>query len=974
MNREDLSKMSKDQLINMLMGKQIASVQRTGPVKQTASAKRAGPVFKPKSLTQLAAEKLEQSMKRPAVLPKQSTRLPTLKTLAANAMVKDKIKYFEELSDKQAPTIRLHKKPVSLQNMRDEELGRARVSKYTQHPSFQNLFHNRLQQMPSKRERAQITINAVIEHTIGNRTEFADKTYGPFKMEVPKLSKPDMYKFLTYTLLQNNFTVLSTETIAEIGATITTYNELFFKDHIAGALKLNTFFLDKQFQIKRRGDNTCMVDFVWHNCKDKKGFQKYTYQKLYDEMEVYGSASFPMMSTQELIDWAKACHPNVSIHAYDSTWRKFMKHIASSKPPICLVFYVKDHHLYPIQDDRLKHIATKANQGGADNLWRYMSELKWSNKSSNYIMYQDLINDEIVAKKDKPTLSTIENHVIVLPLDTKIEPIIEEYMIRTNYFVEFLHYDNNDRLDGFMDHKNNMYVLNNEYENRKSICERLYKIYKSYDFIWCNQSYTSLASSLFKHMRGYWPESQYDTKTREVLDDFYPRALQWCSTDPAPDNLVSLDISKCYPSILIDNESPIPLYTIHDIIKPFDGVLRIGEYYIDEYVIDKQIGKGIKIVAGFYSELLVRALITKFKMPISNVKCCIQARKTLAPDTFKNYMLAIFSMFPESQAKLLANSYIGELGRKYSRKDHGFTCSLLDTAQCIWPSALAENHDVVIDSYQNPNTKQELYLIRERQIERIFSDNTSINRFVISQSILKCLNMLHDNASHDNDGNGISQVYAINTDGVFMTSPKNQYPNKKDVKFTTDSIGQIFQTDSPAVYFEKYYRENFDPDNYPDYVGDGAIYYGGAGCGKTYRFCQKVLAADDSIILKSVLCDVYNNYELAKKCYTFDLFFCDHHGRDITALEGKTIFVDEYSMTPNKWMTKLYHAFTKYKLTIYMVGDTNQCDPVEPTDMFYDYFKSVPITEMCPQRVKMKYIEDNFPLRPTNNGSINRVS
>ena len=65
-----------------------------------------------------------------------------------------------------------------------------------------------------------------------------------------------------------------------------------------------------------------MVDFVWHNCKGKKDFQNYTYKKLYDEMEVYGSASFPMMSTEELIDWAKACHPNVSIHAYDSTWRK----------------------------------------------------------------------------------------------------------------------------------------------------------------------------------------------------------------------------------------------------------------------------------------------------------------------------------------------------------------------------------------------------------------------------------------------------------------------------------------------------------------------------------------------------------------------------------------------------------------------------------------------------------------------------
>lgn len=88
-----------------------------------------------------------------------------------------------------------------------------------------------------------------------------------------------------------------------------------------------------------------------------------------------------MMSTQGLVEWAKTCHPNVSIHAYDSTWRKFMKHVPQhGHSEITLVFYIKDHHLYPIQDARLKQIATKANQGGADNLWRHMTDMKWSNK------------------------------------------------------------------------------------------------------------------------------------------------------------------------------------------------------------------------------------------------------------------------------------------------------------------------------------------------------------------------------------------------------------------------------------------------------------------------------------------------------------------------------------------------------------------------------------------------------------------
>ena len=126
MNREDLSKLLKEQLINMLLGKQTVSANKAGPV-QTASAKRAGPVFNPKSLTQLAAEKMEQLIKRPA---KQPSRMPSLTQLAARALVKDRIKYFEELSDKQAPTMRLDKMSVLLQDMRDEELKRARVSKY----------------------------------------------------------------------------------------------------------------------------------------------------------------------------------------------------------------------------------------------------------------------------------------------------------------------------------------------------------------------------------------------------------------------------------------------------------------------------------------------------------------------------------------------------------------------------------------------------------------------------------------------------------------------------------------------------------------------------------------------------------------------------------------------------------------------------------------------------------------------------
>lgn len=81
-------------------------------------------------------------------------------------------------------------------------------------------------------------------------------------------------------------------------------------------------------------------------------------------------------------------------------------------------------------------------------------------------------------------------------------------------------------------------------------------------------------------MCGYLPESQYDTKTRQVVDDFYPKALQWCSPEDRPDNVISLDVSKCYPSILINNTKPIPIYTNHDIIEPFTLTLVSDAYFL----------------------------------------------------------------------------------------------------------------------------------------------------------------------------------------------------------------------------------------------------------------------------------------------------------------------------------------------------------------------------------------------------------
>ena len=45
----------------------------------------------------------------------------------------------------------------------------------------------------------------------------------------------------------------------------------------------------------------------------------------------------------------------------------------------------------------------------------------------------------------------------------------------------------------------------------------------------------------------------------------------------------------------------------------------------------------------------------------------------------------------------------------------------MDTVQAIWTAGLASGKKISIDNYKNSLTEQELFLVRERQTERIFS-------------------------------------------------------------------------------------------------------------------------------------------------------------------------------------------------------------------------------------------------------------
>ena len=145
---------------------------------------------------------------------------------------------------------------------------------------------------------------------------------------------------------------------------------------------------------------------------------------------------------------------------------------------------------------------------------------------------------------------------------------------------------------------------------------------------------------------------------------------------------------------------------------------------------------------------------------------------------------------------------------------------------------MAEGKNVTIDHHNG------LFLIKEQKI-----DHTSINRFVVSEVILKCLQLIE--TCHGED----SVLYGYNTDGIYISNPKVTFKNKKDVKFRTKHVGKAFITNSDLVYFVKHFRENMDMSDYKTETGRGCIYNGQAGSGKITKLCNMVQRAENPIVL-----------------------------------------------------------------------------------------------------------------------------
>ena len=106
--------------------------------------------------------------------------------------------------------------------------------------------------------------------------------------------------------------------------------------------------------------------------------------------------------------------------------------------------------------------------------------------------------------------------------------------------------------------------------------------------------------------------------------------------------------------------------------------------------------------------------------------------------------------------------------------------------------------------------EDDFFLIRKIDIKRRMTENCSINRHVISGSIMKLLEVIEEACDKH------TIIHGYKTDAVYCENPCKDYPIKgKQQKFTSDMIGKVYQKvgETPSMIY-KSYRKTIDLDDY----------------------------------------------------------------------------------------------------------------------------------------------------------------
>ena len=222
-------------------------------------------------------------------------------------------------------------------------------------------------------------------------------------------------------------------------------------------------------------------------------------------------------------------------------------------------------------------------------------------------------------------------------------------------------------------------------------------------------------------------------------------------------------------------ENDYSVFSVLDDFKPYNGEdITMGEYLVNHFTVAKY--SHMPVQKQIMSYHLVQYLLEENILSKDKIILFRKASYKVDCTHLKNFMTQLMEIFPrdiyDKHAKLLCNSFIGSLGKKFIHSDKGFITNDFETVcATFWQNADKENQ-----SDFNFTNLGDLYFVRETTHTRMSKDHGPIFRQVLCQGMIQVFELLKlVHGPH-------SQLVGYNTDSVFVRRPNKVTLDKTKYK------------------------------------------------------------------------------------------------------------------------------------------------------------------------------------------------
>ena len=298
------------------------------------------------------------------------------------------------------------------------------------------------------------------------------------------------------------------------------------------------------------------------------------------------------VSTKNIIRWARS-RDDVRVIAINPLLVKFAEHHPEEQARLNLVFIVNNNHVYPIIDKDTKEYV--ARQGHLP-LQEVKFDIKfddfgsWLHKTDNL---QELV-DGTYCKEKK---------VILIDDDRHITELCTKVIERTRKNITRMKLSNGNVVMFQHPESKQYYIAAQELDERHKVADAMKKEIAHESLTFRNQSFTQLAHDWFSCKYGKLQQSTYSKEFRQILDDYALAAYirKFDDKDEKAGQGFSIDIKRCYTSVLIDNKTDYNVFSAFDEVRKYRAgkPIKCGEFYISrDFQMHKLIGHKQGVVPG----------------------------------------------------------------------------------------------------------------------------------------------------------------------------------------------------------------------------------------------------------------------------------------------------------------------------------------------------------------------------------------